>query len=190
MKKDKLKAAGEVLAEAALAASEKASSALEAAQDEPDNEELQMVAESMLKAANDAIRAAKEVASPVQVEQGQTVIGSEKAIIKARDNVEKARIAAYQKKVDAELKDTVMCKLQNLEDQGVPIEFNYEGRTFKFYDGQETQVPKCVVRHLNKCRTPIHVMKQDPNAPKTEAAVIKEIIGYRNRFSAVPMVEV
>jgi len=109
--------------------------------------------------------------------------------IKRRDQSEKQRRAAYQKKIDTEMKDMIKCRVMNLEDPGknVSIEFTYEGHSFAFYDGQEYDIPRIVVRHLNNVKTPIHQMIQDPTAPKDVVAIIKKIAGFKHRFSVVPV---
>lgn len=80
---------------------------------------------------------------------------------KARSRVERENIAAHRKHIAEQMKDLVKVKFQNLEDPSMDVPFSFEGFDFHLKPGQVQELPKIVVKHLNRIKYPQYTLQDD-----------------------------
>ena len=113
-------------------------------------------------------------------------------------NAEKRNIRAYQQKVLKKLENDqqVTVKFHNLEGaegEKAPLEFSFEGvQSYVLHHDRIYTLPKMVVdRLMERCKVPVYKM-YDPKEVQDEFRPEpidpeKRIVGYKNRFSFVPV---
>lgn len=73
----------------------------------------------------------------------------------------------------------VPVRFTNVENPGVGIDFNFQGRKFSLKDGDEVDLPQAVVDHLNSLIVP-ESRYEEVNGQ------VRSVLVNKNRFAVIP----
>jgi hypothetical protein len=74
--------------------------------------------------------------------------------------------------------DKIYALFQNVQDQGAPLTYAWQGKIYTYEDGQVYQMSREQIEHLNSLSTTLHKQEMSPDGQLRTTAVAQ-----RNRFS-------